>query len=102
MEFSRGSRLSRSQRILLSSESVTLECSRITGYERLSQSMRLEGECDFRDDEHKKHKKGMGLLSKVFFFTRISTPKEEDMAVKKKKRSSWLPDPNRRWPIQGW
>ncbi|KAJ1419030.1 hypothetical protein SESBI_15291 [Sesbania bispinosa] len=66
--------------------------------------MRLEGEYDFRDDEHKKHKKGtIGLLSKVFFFTRISTPKVEDMAVKKeKKRSSWLPDPDRRWPIQGW
>jgi len=20
----------------------------------------------------------------------------------KKKRSSWLPDPERRWPVQGW
>ncbi|TKY70382.1 hypothetical protein E2542_SST06672 [Spatholobus suberectus] len=107
MEFSRSFRLSRSHRILLSSESVTSECAKIAGYERLSKSMRLSGEYDF-SDKHKKHKRGMGLLAKVFSFTRISSSHEEPNKVaqtvvkKEKKRSSWLPDPERRWPIQGW
>lgn len=26
---------------------------------------------------------------------------EEGVKDKKKKRSSWLPDPDRRWPVQG-
>ncbi|CAJ1930121.1 unnamed protein product [Sphenostylis stenocarpa] len=103
MEFSRSFRLSKSHRILLSSEYVTLEC----GYERLSQSMRLTGEYDF-SYKLKKNKKGLGLLGKVFSFARISSPHEEPKKVaervvkKEKKRSSWLPDPGRRWPIQGW
>ena len=105
MEFSsRSFRLSRSKRILLSSESVNLECARIGGYERLSQSIRLTGEHDF-SDQHKKHKKGMGILSKFLSFTRTSSPHkaaEATAAKKEKKRSSWLPDPDNRWPIQGW
>jgi len=103
MEFSRSFRLSKSHHILLSSEYVTSEC----GYKRLSQSMRLSGEYDF-SEKYKKNKRGVGLLGKVFSFARISSPHEEpnkmaERVVKKeKKRSSWLPDPDRRWPIQGW
>lgn len=97
MEFRRSFRLSKSERILLSSESVT---SQFAAYERLSQSMRL-------NEEYKKNKtnqKGTRFLSKVLTFTRISTPHEEHeiKAKKEKKRSSWLPDPHKRWPIQGW
>lgn len=113
MEFSRSFRLSRSQqRILLSSESVTSECTRIAGsYERLSKSMRLSGEYDFSDQQHKKHnKRGFGFLNKVLSLTRNSNPHEGPHVAaeaatatkKEKKRSSWLPDPHRRWPIQGW
>lgn len=103
MEFSRSFRLSKSHRIPFSSEYVTSEC----GYERLSQSMRLSGEYDF-SEKYKKNKRGAGLLGKVFSFARISSPHEEpnkmaERVVKKeKKRSSWLPDPDKRWPIQGW
>ncbi|CAL5188029.1 unnamed protein product [Lathyrus oleraceus] len=102
MEFRRSFSMSRSERILLSSESVTSECAKIAGYERLSQSMKLDEE-----DEHKKNKKGtIGFLSKVLTLTKTSTTHEaNEVAVeekKEKKRSSWLPDPDKRWPIQGW
>ncbi|GAU18514.1 hypothetical protein TSUD_233860 [Trifolium subterraneum] len=69
--------------------------------------MRLNEEYEY--EEHKKNKRGVGFLSKVLNFTRISTPQEAaEMAAaaaekeKKRKRSSWLPDPDKRWPIQGW
>ena len=108
MEFNRSFRLSRSHHILLSSESVISECAKIAGYERLSQSLRLSGEYDF-SDKQKNHKRStVGLLGKVFSFRRVSTPHGEPNKVaetvvkKEKKRSSWLPDPDRRWPIQGW
>ncbi|PNX80611.1 hypothetical protein L195_g036617 [Trifolium pratense] len=66
--------------------------------------MRLNEEYDY--EEHNKNKRGVGFLSKVLNFTRISTTQEAAaMAAKKekkRKRSSWLPDPDKRWPIQGW
>ncbi|KAL1316416.1 hypothetical protein HN51_068606 [Arachis hypogaea] len=107
MDFSsRSFRVSKSQRILLSSESLNLECG---GYERLSQSMRIIGEHDFSDPKRKHSKKGnLGILSKFLSFTSrtfssSSHHKEAAVAVKKeKKRSAWLPDPQKRWPIQGW
>lgn len=82
----------------------------MAGYERLSRSMSLDREYDFSDqDQHdkKQHKRGLGILSKVILpFKKISNPPEESppkVAEKKeKKRSSWLPDPDKRWPIQGW
>ncbi|KAK7406694.1 hypothetical protein VNO78_08324 [Psophocarpus tetragonolobus] len=106
MEFSK---LSRSHHILLSSQSVNSECAKFAGYERLSQSLRLTGEYDF-SDKHKKNKRGVGLLGKVFTFRKICSSHEDEqhnkvaetVLKKEKKRSSWLPDPNRRWPIQGW
>ncbi|KAL2348514.1 hypothetical protein Fmac_002514 [Flemingia macrophylla] len=105
MEVSRSLRLSRSHHMLLSSESVTSGCAKIAGYERLSQSMRLSGEHDF-SDKHKKHKRGVGVLAKVFSFKKNSLTHEFEephkVLKKDKKRSSWLPDPDRRWPIQGW
>lgn len=102
MEYRRSFSMSRSERILLSSESVTSECAKIAGYERLSQSMKFDEE-----DEQKKNKKGIGFLSKVLItLTKTSTTHERNEVVEKekkeKKRSSWLPDPDKRWPIQGW
>jgi hypothetical protein len=108
MEFRRSFRLSKSEHILLSSESVSSECAKIAGYERLTQSMRLNEEYDY--EEHKKNKRGVGFLTKVLNFTRISTPQEATETAttaaakkeKKRKRTSWLPDPDKRWPIQVW
>ncbi|KAL5099434.1 hypothetical protein RYX36_003761 [Vicia faba] len=101
MEYRRSFSMSRSERILLSSESVTLECAKIAGYERISQSMKFDEE-----DEHKKNKKGIGFLSKILTLTKTSTTHEGNEVAEKekkeKKRSSWLPDPDKRWPIQGW
>ena len=100
--------LCRSHGSVLLSESVTSECARITGYERLSKSMRLSGEIDF-SDERPKRKRGFGILSKVFAFRRMAEGPErpeveesQTVEKKQKKRCSWLPDPERRWPIQGW
>ncbi|KAI4314849.1 hypothetical protein L6164_027716 [Bauhinia variegata] len=103
MELSRSFRMSRSHDSILLSESVTSECAKINGYERLSQSMRLSGEIDLSDGR-KRNKRGFGLLSRVFAFSRITAHERSEVAAEKseKKRSSWLPDPNRRWPIQGW
>ncbi|KAK4262178.1 hypothetical protein QN277_027763 [Acacia crassicarpa] len=71
--------------------------------------MRLTGECDFSDGRKKDSKAGLRLLSKVFFsFRKISSDHERSPGAvsvaekKQKKRSSWLPDPDKRWPIQGW
>lgn len=111
MELGGSFRWSNSNRSLLQSESVTSECARIAGYERLSKSMRLPGECDFSfsNGRKKNSKVGLGLLSKIFSFRRISSGHEkpqvaaaEEEKKKEKKRSSWLPEPGRRWPIQGW
>ncbi|CAL0311498.1 unnamed protein product [Lupinus luteus] len=107
MELSRSYKLSRSHHMLLSSE-LTSECSRIGGYDRLSKSVRLSGEHDFIH-QNKKLKRGMGLFGKVFSFTRISSsssshngPDDKVVNEKQNKWSSWLPDPEKRWPIQGW
>ncbi|KAE9612984.1 hypothetical protein Lal_00027400 [Lupinus albus] len=99
MEVSRNFKLSRSHHILLSSE-LTSECSRIGGYQRLTE------EHDFID-QHLKLKRGIGLFGKVFSLTRISSsshkvPDNKMVMKKQNKRSSWLPDPQNRWPIQGW
>lgn len=112
MELRGSCRGSNSHSSVLLSESVTSECARIAGYERLSKSMRLTGECDFdfSDGRKKNSKVGLGLLSKVFTFRKISSGQERPQAAvamaaekkKEKKRSSWLPDPEKRWPIQGW
>ncbi|GAV68769.1 hypothetical protein CFOL_v3_12272 [Cephalotus follicularis] len=100
-------RLQRSSSSLLRSESVSAECRRITGYERLSESMRLSDELD--DVSHRRKKiRAFGFLSKVFSFRKFDGDfeKKQGQGVveekKKKRRSSWLPDPARRWPVQGW
>ncbi|OIW11004.1 hypothetical protein TanjilG_22811 [Lupinus angustifolius] len=105
MELSRNFKLSSSHHIMLSSE-LSSESSRIGGYERLSKSVRLTGEHDFID-QNKELKRGMGIFGKVFSFTRISSSSHKGldnkvMVKKQNKRSSWLPDPEKRWPIQGW
>ena len=114
-------RLGRSYRSALIPESVTSECARITSYERLSESMRLSCEYNSRISTTRNKNKTLGILSKVFSFRKTSghdietekgaeivaeeekVKKETNMKKKKKKKwSSWLPDQDKRWPVQGW
>lgn len=108
-------RLGRSYSSALVPESITSDCDRITGYKRLSQSMRAsindnENEYDTIDDTTTRNKKKTwGILRRVF-----SSRKRDDEAEKVKKEmnkmkkkvkskwSSWLPDSEKRWPVQGW
>ena len=94
---------------LLISESISPECARIAGYERLSASMRMRNEQDIGYGSRKS--RVYTFISKVFSFMKISsdceTEQHGDVVTRegergKKKRSSWLPDPERRWPVQGW
>ncbi|KAI4331425.1 hypothetical protein MLD38_029615 [Melastoma candidum] len=101
-------RVGRSNSCLLESELARSDdFGAIVGYQRLSESMRLTGERDYVSGIRPGKKRAgvvVGLFGRVFSFRR-QRPEEgrkaEEMK-KKKKRSSWLPDPDRRWPIQGW
>lgn len=101
-------RLRRGNSLLLESEHMSLDYARFATYERLSDSTRLTGECCHGRNEEKK--RNLGFLGKVFSFRRVPV----DLQMKKrpgpasieenkgKKKASWLPDPDRRWPLQGW
>lgn len=117
-------RLERSSSSLLASELVIRE----TSYEKLSQSMRFADEYELSsydygyDHEYELpsyehgHSHGKGrrnrsswsFLTKVFSCKKMGSsrgvkPPQVTMAVgEKNKRSTWLPDRQRRWPIQGW
>lgn len=102
-------KLCRSDSSLLISESISTECARLASYERLSESMRLGNECVLGKSRSKRNK-AWGIVSKVLSFRKDSgdmetkQPPEFDGERKKKlkKHSKWLPDPERRWPVQGW
>lgn len=111
-------RLERSNSTLLASELVSQEIALVTAYEKLSQSMRLSDEYvsssyghdnDCHEQDHRRRNKtgGWSFLTKFFFSRKIDTndvkPPEMGMGLEeKRKRSTWLPDPQRRWPVQGW
>ncbi|KAG1341894.1 hypothetical protein COCNU_05G001230 [Cocos nucifera] len=90
-----------SSRLVL--ESVSSECAAVAAYGRLSQSMRA-----FDDPQRQQHKGRLRVaLSRLFSRKDGAVPKLATEAVagktkEKKKRSKWLPDPDRRWPVQGW
>ncbi|KAG6766819.1 hypothetical protein POTOM_027993 [Populus tomentosa] len=97
----------RSNSSLLISESISSECTRIARYENLSASMRMSNDQDIGYGSRKS--RAYTFISKVFSFRKISsdceTRQQADMVTQekkkgKKKRSSWLPDPERRWPVQ--
>ncbi|KAI6697113.1 hypothetical protein NL676_017232 [Syzygium grande] len=113
------SKLGRPNSSLLLSESITAECARAAGYERLSESTRLSTDpAGFGLRQGGGGGGGGGrargrvasFLTRVFSFVRAPAAghdgrreAEECGAAKAiKKRSSWLPDPDRRWPVQGW
>jgi hypothetical protein len=100
-------RLGRSYSSALVSETTTSEYAGITRYERLSKSMRQSGE--HSTEKKSRRNKDWGFLSKVFSFRKTpgvaeakQGPEKVTNSKKKKRRSSWLPDPDRRWPVQGW
>ncbi|GAB2279529.1 hypothetical protein Dimus_014169 [Dionaea muscipula] len=114
--------LRRSRSTVLFSDSIPAESAKYFGYERLSRSMRFSDASTIREIEMEKKSnsdsKGIRFLSRVFS-SRKSNTRLEDLAAeemkkkaekdttkqgmkKKKKWSSWLPDPDRRWPVQGW
>ncbi|KAJ4966614.1 hypothetical protein NE237_018463 [Protea cynaroides] len=97
------------------SETISEECDKIATYERISQSMRFSGDNEFSPERPIKKKK-QSWVSVIWIFSkqgpggRNDKIKEDAAAAgsnklgEKKKwwRFSWLPDPDRRWPIQGW
>ncbi|KAI3462484.1 hypothetical protein Pfo_019147 [Paulownia fortunei] len=110
-------RLGRSNSSLVASELVNSEVARITAYEKLSQSMRLTDESS-TSHQHCRRNRAWTSVLKVFSYkkvlnrnvkrrqTTVETVAEAPRVVAagdaKKRRSSWLPDPHRRWPVQGW
>lgn len=103
-------KLCRSNSSVLLSESISSECDGIARYQRLSESA-LSHECSScKSDERRRKTGGFGFLSTIFFFKNArddgigrNTAAVDEMKKKKKRSSSsWLPDPNRRWPVQGW
>lgn len=67
--------------------------------------MRLDNESASEKSRSSRKNKAWGILNKVLSFTKVGTKKEEEKKKKReptKRRSTWLPDPERRWPVQGW
>ncbi|CDP02025.1 unnamed protein product [Coffea canephora] len=108
-------RVERSKGLLLASElASSSDVARLTGYERLSQSTGLPNEYGGGCKPisiTRKHTAAWRYLGKVFSFKRTGGRGEvaaeaaanpPEAVVKKKNRSSWLPDRDRRWPVQGW
>ncbi|KAF5201909.1 hypothetical protein FRX31_008507 [Thalictrum thalictroides] len=108
--------LGRSNSSALVAESISSESATFIRYERLSQSMRLPDEwsssSSSRDHQlqhqRKLMKKPLFLVNWIFSRRAQDNRKEQVLRSEqeKKKRkswySSWLPDPNQRWPVQGW
>ncbi|KAH0463981.1 hypothetical protein IEQ34_006767 [Dendrobium chrysotoxum] len=81
------------------------------GYERLSQSMRFFSEEPRQEKLVQRLRQGgwvRKVMGHVFFLHKVDGDRgvrkegEGKEKERKKKRSSWLPDPERRWPLQGW
>ncbi|KAK1292144.1 hypothetical protein QJS10_CPB17g02194 [Acorus calamus] len=120
---------SKSSRLLM--ESLSSECIGLPSYEKASQSMTFQDDhikqgrnrawkflrCVFvkndgGDTEEIKDEKDLQTLEQNMEKTKTLVSQEKNMEkkatsesleqVKEKKRKSWRPDPNRRWPVQGW
>lgn len=101
-------RVRRSNSTLLASELAASEAARVVAYSRLSQSMRMFDEPSCGYDNKRRKNKALTFLMKVFSgkntgeAAAVKGQTVEKAAEQKKRRSSWLPDPRRRWPVQGW
>ncbi|KAL5719724.1 hypothetical protein ACHQM5_012469 [Ranunculus cassubicifolius] len=66
------------------------------GQEMKEEDSKVETESSENTEEMEKRKR-LGAVSSG------QEMKEEEIKEEmKKKKSSWLPDPDRRWPVQGW
>ncbi|KAJ0556887.1 hypothetical protein HanIR_Chr07g0318881 [Helianthus annuus] len=74
-----------------------------TRYEKLSSSMRLvdDDESDNNQCGHQNMSRAWRFVSKLFSLKKAGggDTKADRMTVRS---SSWRPDPNCRWPVQGW
>ncbi|PIN00466.1 hypothetical protein CDL12_27028 [Handroanthus impetiginosus] len=112
-------RLGRSNSTLVESELVTSEVARIIAYERLSKSMRYthESSPEIKQQQYCKKRTAWTSVLKVFSNKKVGNVnwKKRQTTVEtvaepprvaatdaNKRRSSWLPNPHRRWPVQGW
>uniref|UniRef100_A0A7C8Z4R0 Uncharacterized protein n=1 Tax=Opuntia streptacantha TaxID=393608 RepID=A0A7C8Z4R0_OPUST len=106
-------RFGRSSSSILFSDSIPSESARFTAYHSLSKSMRLNAESSrvHSTSFRKKNNQPWRILSRIFSRRKSNGPNQiireakvtgDDRSSAVKKRSSWLPDPNRRWPVQGW
>ncbi|XP_074558185.1 uncharacterized protein LOC141814085 [Curcuma longa] len=105
-----------SSRLILGSSPIASECAR---YERISKSARSPEE--LAPPQPRRSKAGAWrFLTQYFSGKRLCELPNIDQADnnyyeegegtreidknkdRKKRRASWLPDPERRWPVQGW
>nr|DAD21664.1 TPA_asm: hypothetical protein HUJ06_023127 [Nelumbo nucifera] len=108
---------------MLVTKLISSECAKNTGYEKLPRSVRTTEADECGDAANlkkniawkflsrmicKQEKIGDGSDSGSGSSSGVEGVKEDDGSTskaevkQKKKRSSWLPDPERRWPVQGW
>ncbi|KAK1372282.1 hypothetical protein POM88_028475 [Heracleum sosnowskyi] len=100
-------RLERSNSSLLASQYISPG---ITTYKKLSKSSRFAEETppissSYHDHHRRGNKSGWSFLSKVFSSfkkTDAQAHPTPSAVQEKKKKTSWLPDPQQRWPVQGW
>ncbi|EPS58909.1 hypothetical protein M569_15904 [Genlisea aurea] len=93
-------RVGRSYSALVESEFVDSEVARVTSYQMLSQSMRFSIES--QEEVVGRRPRKWKSFFRLFSFKKGDDRKRTPVAGEKKRRSSWLPDLNRRWPVQGW
>ncbi|GLJ30376.1 hypothetical protein SUGI_0601000 [Cryptomeria japonica] len=125
----RKSRSYRQSESFVLAETLTSQSMRLTKYEVLSKSLRIEDfgmdeqqqpECygDFKGAPKSGSFRWRSKLRSASHNVRTTTAKfnfgifpqrqmkpadeMKEAKVKVKKRNSWLPDPTRRWPVQGW
>ncbi|KAK1410416.1 hypothetical protein QVD17_36953 [Tagetes erecta] len=96
--FDRNNKLSASNTSRLASEIGSSHSARFTSYEKL---MRLDHHVDYiASNNNRSRNVTWRFLTKIFSLKKSSGgDSEEKMSVPSK---SWRPDPNSRWPLQGW
>lgn len=87
-------RLGRSSSSLVVSEA---DAARISGYERLSQSMRFPG-----DSCNTTKRRGWRSILSFFSYKKKQASTQTAAEPPKKRPATWTPHPHRRWPVQGW
>lgn len=97
-------KFSRSGNSRLVSEIGSSVSARFTAYEKLSDSMRMADDVASTNNHGRRSKNGvLRFVNKIFSLKKGGSDSSETRAEKTSVRtSSWRPDPNSRWPVQGW